>query len=212
MTSTKKLTRYILSRFGGNVITKDETKDTCKRFGADVNSTISFMISYGYFVRILRGLYYVKTLEEFELRKSPDVYRVLSLGLNKLKVKWYFGLYTSLRLNGLTHEFYGTIFVLNDKIYRPKEIKVGGEKVKFVKLSNKLVDFGIMNESGMRFSDIEKTLLDFVYISRYRSVPEGRITSMIEEYRKRAKADKIMEYLKLYPKSVEKVVRDAGLV
>lgn len=170
------------------------------------------MISYGYFVRILRGLYYVKTLEEFELRKSPDVYRVLSLGLNKLKVKWYFGLYTSLRLNGLTHEFYGTIFVLNDKIYRPKEIKVGGEKVKFVKLSNKLVDFGIMNERGMRFSDIEKTLLDFVYISRYRSVPEGRITSMIEEYRKRAKADKIMEYLKFYSKSVEKVVRDAGLV
>lgn len=79
MTSTKKLTRYILSRFGGNVITKDETKATCKRFGADVNSTINFMISYGYFVRILRGLYYVKTLEEFELRKSPDVYRVLSL-------------------------------------------------------------------------------------------------------------------------------------
>jgi predicted nucleotidyltransferase len=117
-----------------------------------------------------------------------------------------------LRLNGLTHEFYGTIFVLNDKIYRPKEIKVGGEKVKFVKLSNKLVDFSIMNESGMRFSDIEKTLLDFVYISRYRSVPEGRITSMIEEYRKRVKADKIMEYLKFYPKSVEKVVRDAGLV
>jgi hypothetical protein len=37
------------------------------------------MISYGYLVRILRGLYYVKTLEEFELRKSPDVYRVLSL-------------------------------------------------------------------------------------------------------------------------------------
>jgi hypothetical protein len=75
----KKLTRCILSRFGGNVITKDETKDTCKRFGADVDSTINFMISYGYLVRIPRGLYYVKTVEEFELRKSPDVYRVLSL-------------------------------------------------------------------------------------------------------------------------------------
>jgi predicted transcriptional regulator of viral defense system len=208
----KKLTRYILSRFGGNVATKDEIKETCRRFGADVDNTINFMIWYGYLMRILRGLYYVKTMEEFQLKKSLDVYKVLSLGLNKFKVKWYFGLYTGLRLNGLTHEFFDTIFVLNDRIYRPKEIKVAGEKVKFLKLSSKLVDFGIVNETGKRFSDVEKTLLDFVYISRYRSVPEGRITSMIEEYRKRVKADKVMEYLKFYPKSVEKVVRDTGLV
>lgn len=208
----KKLTRYILSRFGGNVIIKGEIGETCKRFGADVDSTINFMISYGYFVRILRGLYYVRTVEEFELKKSPDIHRILSLGLNKLKVKWYFGLYTSLRLNGLTHEFFGTIFVLNDRIYRPKEIKVGGEKVKFIKLSSKLVDFGIVNDNGKRFSDVEKTLLDFVYISRYRSVSEGRITSMIEEYGKRVKAAKIRGYLKFYPKTVEKAVRDAGLI
>ena len=69
-----------------------------------------------------------------------------------------------------------------------------------------------MNENGKRFSDVEKTLLDFVYISRYRSVPEEKITSMIEEYRKRVKADKVMEYLKFYPKSVGKVAMDAGLV
>jgi len=69
-----------------------------------------------------------------------------------------------------------------------------------------------VNESGKRFSDVEKTLLGLAYISRYRSVPEGRITSMIEEYRKRVKADKVMEYLKFYPKSVEKVAMDAGLV
>jgi predicted transcriptional regulator of viral defense system len=208
----KKLTRYILSGFGGTVITKDEMNETCKRFGADVDSTVNFMIWYGYLVRILRGLYYVKTVEEFDLKKSPDIYKVLSLGLNKLKVRWYFGLYTGLRLNGLTHEFFDTIFILNDRICRAKEIKVGGEKVKFLKLSSRLVDFGIVNESGTRFSDVEKTILDFVYISRYRSVPEERITSMIEEYRKRVKTHKVMEYLKFYPQSVGKVVRDAGFV
>lgn len=208
----KKLTRYILSGFGGTVITKDEMNETCKRFGADVDSTVNFMIWYGYLVRILRGLYYVKTVEEFDLKKSLDIYKVLSLGLNKLKVRWYFGLYTGLRLNGLTHEFFDTIFILNDRICRAKEIKVGGEKVKFLKLSSRLVDFGIVNESGTRFSDVEKTILDFVYISRYRSVPEERITSMIEEYKKRVKTHKVMEYLKFYPQSVGKVVRDAGFV
>jgi hypothetical protein len=65
----KKLTRYILSGFGGTVITKDEMNETCKRFGADVDSTVNFMIWYGYLVRILRGLYYVKTVEEFDLKK-----------------------------------------------------------------------------------------------------------------------------------------------
>jgi hypothetical protein len=83
----KKLTRYILSRFGGNVTTKDEIRETCRRFGADADSTINFMIWYGYLVRILRGLYYVKTMEEFGLKKSLDIYKVLFLGLNKLKVK-----------------------------------------------------------------------------------------------------------------------------
>jgi predicted transcriptional regulator of viral defense system len=208
----KKLTRYILSRFGGNATTKEEIKEACKRFDANPDNTTNYMISYGYLVRILRGLYYVKTFEEFELRKSPDIYKILFLSLNKLNVKWYFGLYTGLRLNGLTHEFFDTIFVLNDQIYRPKEIKIAGEKVKFLKLSSKLVDFGVVNESDKRFSDVEKTLLDLIYISRYRSVPEGRIISMIGDYGKRVRNDKVLEYLRFYPKAVEKVVKAAGLL
>jgi len=208
----KKLTRYILSKFGGNAATKDEIKEACKRFDSDPDSTTNFMISYGYLVRILRGLYYVKTVEEFELKKSPGVYKILFLGLNKLKVKWYFGLYTGLRLNGLTHEFFDTIFVLNDRIYRPKAIKIAGEKVKFVKLTGKLVEFGIVNEDYKRFSDVEKTLLDLIYISRYRSVPEGRITSMIEEHKEEVRTAKVLDYLRFYPKAVEKVVKSAGLI
>jgi len=208
----KKLTRYILSKFGGNAATKDEIKEACKRFDSDPDSTTNFMISYGYLVRILRGLYYVKTVEEFELKKSPGAYKILFLGLNKLKVKWYFGLYTGLRLNGLTHEFFDTIFVLNDQIYRPKAIKIAGEKVKFVKLTGKLVEFGIVNEDYKRFSDVEKTLLDLIYISRYRSVPEGRITSMIEEYKEEVRTAKVLDYLRFYPKAVEKVVKSAGLI
>jgi len=208
----KKLTRYILSEFGGKAVTKNEIKETCRKFDADADNTVNFMIWYGYFVRVLRGLYYVKTMEEFGLKRSVNIYRILSLGMDKLGVKWYFGLYTSLRLNGLTHEFFDTIFVLNDRIFRSKEIRVGGEKVKFVKLKSKLFDFGTVNENGTRFSDVEKTLLDFVYISRYRSVPEERITSMMEDYGKKAKIKKIRAYLKFYPKTVEKMIKDAGFI
>ncbi|MCX8150747.1 MAG: hypothetical protein N3D85_04525 [Candidatus Bathyarchaeota archaeon] len=208
----KRLTKYILSHFGGNAVVKSEVSEACKRFGADPDATINFMISYGYFVRVLRGLYYVKTSEEFALRKAVDVYKVLFLGLNKLKVKWYFGLYTALGLNGLTHEFSDTIFVINDTIYRPKEIKVAGEKVKFIKLASRLVDFGVVNSEGKRYSDVDKTLLDLVYISRYRSLPEGKIVSLIDEYRERVSPIKIKEYLAAYPEAVGRVIRAARLV
>jgi predicted transcriptional regulator of viral defense system len=160
----------------------------------------------------LRGLYYVKTLEEFSLKKALNIHGILSLGMEKLKVDWYFGLHTSLRLNGLTHEYFDTIFILNDKIFRPKEITVGGEKVKFIKLKSKLFGFGIKKRDHIKFSDVEKTLLDFIYVLRYRSVSDERIISIIEDYGKDAKANKIKEYLKFYPNTVETVLKNAELI
>jgi len=208
----KTLTKYILSNFGGKVVTKEELEMVCGRFSANTSSTVNFMISYGYLVRILRGLYYVKTLEEFGLKKALNVYNILSLGMEKLGIKWYFGLYTSLKLSGLTHEYFDTVFILNESIFRPKEIKVMGEKVKFIKLRSKLFGFGIIIEGNIKFSSIEKTLLDFIYVSKYRSVRDERIISVIEDYSKTVKADKIKAYLKFYPKTVGKVVENAGFV
>ena len=208
----KALTRYVLSTLGGRVVERKDIEEACRRFDADADETINYMISYRYFIRVLRGLYYVKTLEEFGLRKSVDIYDVLSLAMERLSIKWYFGLYTGLRLNGLTHEYSDTIFILNDTIFRPKEMKVAGEKVKFVKLKNRLFGFGTINKDRVVFSDTEKTLLDFIYVSRYGSVPEGRIISIVEEYGTVAKPDKIKAYLRFYPETVGFVAKNAGLI
>jgi len=206
------VTKFLLSRFGGSVITREEVEKNCKRFRVNHVNTINFMISYGYFIRILRGLYYVKTIEEFKLKKSVDPYRVISLGLNRLGLNWYFGLYTALRLNGLTHEFFRTIFVVNNEIYRPKEIEIAGEKVKFLKLKSRLLSLGVVDRDGIRFSDAEKTLLDFTYVFRYRGLLEEKIISTIREYARNLDRRKIEAYLKLYPKSVERVIGNARLI
>jgi predicted transcriptional regulator of viral defense system len=208
----KLITKYILSNFGGKVANKEEVERVCDKFGVNAKHIINYMINYGFFVRILRGLYYVKTIEEFKLKKALDAYRLISLGMEKLKVDWYFGLYTSLRLNGLTHEFFDTIFVLNDEIFRPKEIRISGEKVKFIKLKSKLFGFGIVNKNGIKFSDPEKTLLDLIYVFRYRNVAEERIISTIEDYFKKLEKKKLREYLKFYPKSVSRIVENAKLI
>ncbi|MCX7821977.1 MAG: hypothetical protein N2260_00875 [Syntrophobacterales bacterium] len=160
----------------------------------------------------MKGTYYVKSIEEFKLKKAVDIYKVISLGMEKLNIKWYFGLYTSLRLNGLTHEFFDTIFVLNSEIFRPKEIKIAGEKVKFIKLRLRLFDFGIIEKDKIKFSDSEKTVLDFIYLFRYRSVTEERIISMVKGYEKNLKKRRLKEYLNFYPKTVSRVVENANLV
>jgi len=201
----KLLTKYLLSKFGGSAVTRKELERACKRFG-ELN--INYLLHYGYLVRVLRKLYYVKTLEEFKLKKALNTYRIISLGMNKLKVNWYFGLYTALRLNGLTHEFFGEIFVLSNKIYRPKAIKILEERVRFIKLKNNLFGFGIIKRDEIRFSDPEKTILDLVYVFRYRGVPEERIISVIEYYGKNLKKDRLKKYLKFYPKSVGRVLEN----
>jgi predicted transcriptional regulator of viral defense system len=208
----KLVTKYILSNFGGRVANKEEVERVCDKFGVDSGRTINYMINYGFFVRILRGLYYVKTIEEFKLKKALDAYRLISLGMEKLKVDWYFGLYTSLRLNGLTHEFFDTIFVVNDEIFRPKEIGISGEKVKFIKLKSKLFGFGIVDKNGIKFSDPEKTILDLIYVFRYRNVAEESIISTVEDYSRKLERKKLREYLKFYPKSVSRVVENAKLI
>ena len=94
----------------------------------------------------------------------------------------------------------------DDKIYRPKEIEIAGEKVKFLKLKSRLLSLGVVDKNGIRFSDVEKTLLDFAYVFRYRSLPEEKIISTIHEYGKNLDKKKIRAYLRLYPKSIEKVI------
>jgi len=207
----RTLTRYVLSTFGGKVVTRAEIEESCRRFGKSVSTTVNFMISYGYLVRILRGLYYVKTLEEFKLKKALDVYRIISLGMEKLKVNWYFGLYTALTLNRLTHEHFDVIFVVNDSIFRSKEIRVAGERVKFLKLKKGLFGFGVIEKGVIKFSDPEKTLLDLVYISRYRSLPKEKIESIVEEYSEKIDSNRVRAYLKFYPKTVGEVMKNAGV-
>jgi predicted transcriptional regulator of viral defense system len=205
------LTRYIISTFGGEAVRGASIENACKRFEADPKYIINYMTAYGYLIRIVKGIYYVKTSDEFSSKKAVDVHKVISLGLDELGVSWYFGLNTALRMNGATHEYSDTVFVLNDRIYRNKEVRITKARVKFIKISPKLVGFGVVAENGVRYSDLEKTLLDMIYLSKYRSVPEGKIALTVEEYAKGADHEKVRDYVKAYPLNVGKVAKNAGL-
>lgn len=75
------------------------------------------------------------------------------------------------------------------------------------KLSPSLVGFGIKNKDEIvRYSDPEKTVLDFIYIWRYNGVPDDKIVLDISELAKQGSKEKLMSYAKKYPKTVTEIV------
>ena len=200
----KPMTKFILSRYGGRVITKEELREVCERFGEDFEYVVNYYISRGYLVRILRGVYYVKTLEEYKFGKTPDPMTLIAKAMNKLALKWYFGLYTALRLNGATYEYYSRIFLVTPVITRSRPVTILGENVQFIKLKESLLGFGVIKRGEIQYSDLEKTLLDFIYLKRYNK--RLNADAVVQEYIAKAKKEKLIEYSKAYPKSVQREV------
>ena len=145
-------------------VKSEELESLCKELKKDYKDVVRYLLARKYLIRIFRGIFYVKSIEEIEWGKinlsPPD------LVANGLKLKgikdWYFGLYTALRLNNLTHEYFSVDYVINDKIFRAREINIAGYKFKFIKIKPSLI-FGITERDNIRFSDVEKTILDFIY-------------------------------------------------
>ncbi len=204
----KPIIQFLLAEFGGKVITREELERLASSFNEDLDYLVNYLIQYRYVVRILRGIYYVKTPVEFSTGGSPPIYQLLALGMNKLTRNWYFGLFTALILNGLTHETYTTVFVINDRITRPKPINVNGTPVRIIRSRRNIFDFGVVARDSLRFSDLEKTLLDFLYFANYGTIPKSLALRIWREYRDRTNKDKLQKYLIRYPRSIRMVVEN----
>ncbi|AFL95272.1 hypothetical protein CL1_1069 [Thermococcus cleftensis] len=206
----KPVIQLLLTEFGGKVITREELERLASYFNEDVDYLVNYLIQYGYVIRILRGLYYVKTPIEFSTGGSPPIYRLLSLGMGKITKNWYFGLFTALVLNGLTHEGYTTVFIINDRLARPRPIQVNGTPVRIIRSRRNFFDFGIVARDSLKFSDLEKTLLDFLYFSNYGTIPKNLALRVWREYIDNANTEKLHRYSERYPRSIRKVVENVG--
>ncbi|MBU4500997.1 MAG: hypothetical protein KKA79_00270 [Nanoarchaeota archaeon] len=117
---------------------------------------------------------------------------------------WYFGLYTALKLNNLTHEHFAIDYMINDKIFRAKPIEIAGYKFRFLKLKPELFGFGIIKDT-LRYSDPEKTILDFIYVWRYNGIPEEKIIMDISDYARGLSKKKMRVYAENYSKAVKEI-------
>lgn len=207
MKSTLLLKKFYIE--GKEFVKSDEIKEYCNLLNLNYEKVIRYFISRGYLLRIFRGIFYVKNLEElkFGLKKYSHL-ELVSKGLDLKGIKnWYFSLYTALKLNNVTHEYFTIDYVISENLYRNKPIHIDNHKFKFMKIKPDLLNFGII-KNGFRYSDLEKTILDFIYIWIYNSIPRKKILIDVSEYTNNLSEKRIRNYAKKYPNSVKEIVEE----
>ncbi|MEM5813165.1 MAG: hypothetical protein QXU71_02295 [Candidatus Aenigmatarchaeota archaeon] len=192
---------------GKKFVKSDEIKAISKEFKINYESILRYLLARRYLIRIFKGIFYVKSPEEIKLEiMYENPFNLVAKGLFIKGIKrWYFGLYTALVMNNITHEYFTVNYVINDSIFRANEIKIAGYSFKFIKVKPSLI-FGIKEKENLRYSDLEKTILDFVYLWRYRSVPKERILVNISDLVEKASKSKLLEYSKRYPLTIRRII------
>lgn len=108
----------------------------------------------------------------------------------------------------MTHEYFAIDEVVSDAIFRAKPVNIAGNRFRFVKFSPALLGFGIRREGAYRYSDPEKTILDFVYLLTYRGMPAERIVMDVADWASGISENKTRKYSANYPKTVAKIAAE----
>ncbi len=192
---------------GREFVNSEEIKSYCSKLNLSYEKVIRYFIRRNYLIRIFKGIFYVKNLEEINYKSTKYSHlELVTKGLELKGVKnWYFGLYTALKLNNTTHEYFTIDYVISDNLYRNKPIMINNRKYKFHKLKPSLLKFGIV-ENRFKYSDLEKTILDLIYLGIYSSKSKAKILMGLSDYTQNLSKNKIRKYVQNYPNSVKEVI------
>lgn len=191
-------------------ITSTTLRILCKKLNISYYSCISYLLNNRYIVRILRGIFYVKSIEERKANKiDMNYFEIIRKALDIKGVEgWYFGLDTALKLNNLTHEFFNVDYLISNSIYRAKPFMIMGHKIKFIKLNRDLFNFGILKTKGeIPFSNLEKTVLDFIHLGRYNGLTDDEINNKIMAFVDYCSKNKLKKYSRNYPNTVNNFLK-----
>lgn len=194
------------------VIDAKELKEICKKYEFKYLETKKLLLITKSIVPIFRGIYYIKDYNEKKtssLKYAPI--ELVAEGLRKKGINWYFGLHTAIKMLGLTHEVYTVRYILNDSYTRSKSLKVAGSNFIFKKIKPSLF-FGIKkrktdNKIVINYSNLEKTILDFIYFYKKKGKSDRAVLGVLREYDEHLNIDKLLRYAKGYPTSVKRIVK-----
>lgn len=190
-------------------LSKEEIKDICIKLKLSYASAINYLLTNKYIYRIFRGFFYVPSIQERKLNSNPPiVFEAISKAMEYKNIKnWYFGLETAIKNNNITHESFSIDYVISDTIFRPRPINILGRKIKFIKLKKDLCKFGIKKEK-YPFSDLEKTILDIIYLKKYSGENNDSIKEYLIDWIEKSNKKKLCEYSKKYPKTIKVIIEE----
>ncbi|TFF85062.1 MAG: hypothetical protein EU518_01770 [Promethearchaeota archaeon] len=191
--------------------TSEELKEYSRQLYYNYNNVISYLLKQGYLLRIFKGIYYVKSNEEIQTNKLK--YSLLELVGKGLELRgisnWYYGLYTALKLNNYpVEEERDLFFIMSDRLFKTKPVEIAGHSFKFIKLKYSLFDFGTINQK-VKYSNLEKTVLDFIYLWKYNGIHDQKIIVDIQEFMEGVEGERILKYAQYYPKSNLRILQEA---
>ena len=192
------------------IVTSGEIGELSDEILKDTNQVIDYLQRNRYIVRILKGIFYVKSLEERERKKYDNsLYEMVAMALQKKGVKnWYYALETALKLNTMTHEYYMIDYLITDSYRTTKVIKILDTSFKFIKRGKEHFRQGIKREKRIRYSDPEKTVLDLAYRDYLKTKNEKIYLPTIAEYKDSIDHNRVKNYLIYYPPGFRNSLED----
>ncbi|MBU2638971.1 MAG: hypothetical protein KJ955_08415 [Nanoarchaeota archaeon] len=157
-------------------------------------NALKYLVRHRYLMRIFMKFFYINSPDERQGRfcRYEDK-ELLFAVLNKLNIKWYVGLNSSLYLLGKAWQTPNTIIIINNKISGKKRIL--GLNVKFAKIKDNLI-FGLKtgktkNNISYSYSGLAKTYIDIAYFRQSNKIITAKETK---------------SYLKRYPKWLSRLM------
>lgn len=195
MNIKNSLVEPLLNR--GKILSKSEILGVVNEYermfkGKKWEEIIKYLSRQNYIKRVISSLYYINSFDERNRRflKFEDK-EILFMALNKMGLKWYVGLDSSLYLQGKNWQTPNQISIVNTRFSGIKNIF--GLKVKFFKIKENLI-FGLKkmqteHKIDFFYSDSAKTHIDKVYFKQANTLIRIKNTN---------------KYLREYPKWVGK--------
>lgn len=195
-------------------ITPNTIRSYSNKLHYEVRDVIKYLTSQGHLLQILDDLFYVKSIDECTTNQLKySNYELIAKVLTHKKVSnWYFGLHTALTfdLKEENEVFFDNDlsidYVINHGFTVNRPIQINGNKFSFLIFKEDLLNFGIRDNGKYRYSDLEKTILDYIYLYNCNQVRIGKIIVEVSKYKNSVSTEKILEYSKHYPANVGAVL------
>lgn len=195
-----------LSRKKDRVVPRRRIVELARRIDLNPESTIRTLTRNDRIMPTFKGHYYVKSPEEILHHASVPLDVFAHAAKAKGIGSWYYGLYSALRLNGMTHEHRRDEHVIATGLYRPKGVVMADRRFLVLKWKPEMTRFGLERRGPYRFSDPEKTVLDFAYWDHFRKAKGHGATNEWREHLHKVDRGRLESYLPKYPAGVRDAV------